>query len=262
MKDYYQILRVNRNASPETIKDAYRRLAKQYHPDVNSSPDAEQIFKEVNEAYEILGDPGKRLLYDNPVYIENVQPASPDPVHRDPAYRNKRRPPSYHESDAQRLKRLKEEYKIWFLRACQVGLVFSVLIALDVVIPSATSEEEITDAKYYRGSRRNSAKYELVTDQDRKFTLYPEDYSRLKWEVHSIIVLQISPIFSNVLSIKSKGPSEPVWIARIYTRLSFFPIIMFVASCAGILFRVHTDVVLNCGTIGFIMSLICLFLIA
>ncbi|NBD36897.1 MAG: DnaJ domain-containing protein, partial [Chloroflexi bacterium] len=62
--DYYQVLNVGKNASPEEIKRAYRRQARRYHPDVNSKPDAEERFKEVNQAYEVLSDPEKRAMYD------------------------------------------------------------------------------------------------------------------------------------------------------------------------------------------------------
>jgi curved DNA-binding protein len=64
-KDYYKILGVNRDANERDIKRAYRRLARQFHPDVNPDDQrAEEKFKEINEAYEVLGDPDKRTRYD------------------------------------------------------------------------------------------------------------------------------------------------------------------------------------------------------
>jgi molecular chaperone DnaJ len=62
--DYYETLGVGRDASPDEIKRAFRRLAMQYHPDRNSEIGAEQRFKEINEAYEILSDPERRASYD------------------------------------------------------------------------------------------------------------------------------------------------------------------------------------------------------
>ncbi len=64
IKDYYRILGVERNASKEEIKKAYRRLARLYHPDRNPDPSAEEKFKEINEAYHILSDDEKREEYD------------------------------------------------------------------------------------------------------------------------------------------------------------------------------------------------------
>jgi len=64
MKDYYEILGVPRNATQEEIKRAYRRLVLKYHPDRNKSKEAEEKFKEINEAYAVLSDPEKRRQYD------------------------------------------------------------------------------------------------------------------------------------------------------------------------------------------------------
>lgn len=63
-RDLYEILGVARNASPEEVKKAYRRLAKQYHPDANQGTEAEERIREINAAYAILSDPDKRARYD------------------------------------------------------------------------------------------------------------------------------------------------------------------------------------------------------
>lgn len=63
-KNYYSVLGVPQTSSPEEIKKAYRLLARRYHPDVNHEPDAEERFKEINEAYEVLSDPQKRAMFD------------------------------------------------------------------------------------------------------------------------------------------------------------------------------------------------------
>ena len=63
-KDYYEVLGVQRNATADELKSAFRNLAREVHPDVNKSHDAEERFKEINEAHAVLSDPEKRGAYD------------------------------------------------------------------------------------------------------------------------------------------------------------------------------------------------------
>jgi len=80
-KDYYATLGVSRDAKPEEIRKVYRRLARKYHPDVNPGNKAsEEKFKQISEAYEILGDEKKRQIYDQyGFYSNNIPPGGPPP---------------------------------------------------------------------------------------------------------------------------------------------------------------------------------------
>ncbi len=63
-RDYYDLLGISRDASADEVQQAYRKLARRHHPDVNKNPEAEERFKEINEAYQVLKDPGARRRYD------------------------------------------------------------------------------------------------------------------------------------------------------------------------------------------------------
>jgi curved DNA-binding protein len=79
-RDYYEVLGVNRRASADDIQRAYRKLARQYHPDVNKDPGAEERFKEISEAYDVLSDPQSRERYDRFGSAWRQVPADFDPA--------------------------------------------------------------------------------------------------------------------------------------------------------------------------------------
>jgi molecular chaperone DnaJ len=72
--DYYKTLGVDKKASQDDIKKAYRKLARQYHPDTNKESGAEERFKEISEAYDVLGDPDKRKKYDRGGMFSGANP--------------------------------------------------------------------------------------------------------------------------------------------------------------------------------------------
>lgn len=78
-KDYYEVLNIERNSTKKNIKHAYYKLSKMYHPDVNKEADAESRFKEIQEAYHVLGDDSRKIEYDrsmNEGYYERANSAS------------------------------------------------------------------------------------------------------------------------------------------------------------------------------------------
>jgi molecular chaperone DnaJ len=81
-RDYYEVLGVSKNASKDEIKDAYRKLAMQYHPDRNKAPDAEEKFKEISEAYAVLSDDEKRQQYDTLGHAGFDQRYTPEDIFR------------------------------------------------------------------------------------------------------------------------------------------------------------------------------------
>ena len=85
-KDYYSILQINQNASPEIIEKAYKTLAKKYHPDLQQTAEAkkesEEILKDINEAYEVLSNKDKKQEYDNTLKTSTISQEDFDNLHK------------------------------------------------------------------------------------------------------------------------------------------------------------------------------------
>ena len=97
IKDYYAILGITPNATPEEVRMAFRQMARIYHPDRNSAPDAEERFKDINDAYERLADPQKRQVYDELLNVsadpDTAATPPPPPAAEPPSYETVTPPP-------------------------------------------------------------------------------------------------------------------------------------------------------------------------
>ncbi len=137
--DYYALLQITRNASSEEIKKAYRRLARQYHPDVNPSPQAESRFKQINRAYQVLSDPVKKALYDR-------QLNSPSTT-----YRQAHKTQAHYSHTKPKPKILfTEKQYAWAKKFSVFSLLFLLVLVLDAFLPATEiSHKNLNKFKYF-----------------------------------------------------------------------------------------------------------------
>jgi hypothetical protein len=259
VKDFYAILGVSPSAGGAEVKRAFRKLAIRYHPDKNPSPAAKSLFQEINEAYDTLGDPDKRALYDarlaNPLAEIISEPVR---THRDPAYRRRSAnvPPRPREPSASEiLMRDSLKYVRWISR---VGLLVSTLFFLDYFLPYHQEDERIRQIYAVRYSR--STAYHLVlTDTGRKIKLY--DYDVVPFHDQPTIRIQLTMLYHTVMSVATVSETHTVRLAYLYRSLLFMPIILFLNSLAAVLFTKRVEWCFNLNItccIWLIMNLILL----
>lgn len=94
-KNYYEVLQIHTDATMLQIKEAYRKLARKYHPDINKNPDAVEIFKEITSAYNTLSNPERRLHYDiiNGIFKQNESEIKQEPHQSQTEFKNKKQQP-------------------------------------------------------------------------------------------------------------------------------------------------------------------------
>jgi hypothetical protein len=244
--DYYQILGVSHSASHDEIKRAYRRLAVLYHPDKNRDPDAENIFKNINEAYDVLGDPTKKTKYDRrfqSVFEEPVT-ASP-PRHRDPAYRANR-PKTNRKSERERIRDLMREYLPVTRRITQFCFVFSLLILVDYLLPHRVSHQKIIETNVRRTITRNYATTWWIMKTDKNETI---DIA-YEFSDHFATGREIDVSSTWLFNVPRRVASETIAVRlnkSIYGTFLFMPIALLVFSTAGLFFRKIVEAGFNLG---------------
>jgi hypothetical protein len=256
MKNYYAILGVAHTASADDIKRAFRSLAVKFHPDKNPSPEAEELFKEISEAYDVLSDWEKRKMYDlrweNPFKDLN---ANPDlRKHRDPRYRPK--PPGYTPPKKRTVTDLITEYLPYFRMISWAGLVVAMILAVDFFIPYKQHTEELLQVVIITGRNNRFSHYIFVPESGKRIKVY--NYTARYLTEEKKIVYHETRIFKTVMYISDVGPVLQIKIGYLYKSLVFFPLLLLVSSVWGVVYRKSVEFPFNLSLVSGMLLIITL----
>lgn len=255
MKDYYSILGIARTASTIEIRRTYRRLAILYHPDKNPDPEAGELFKEINEAYDVLGDPEKRKLYDtrleNP-FAELLQQEE-QPRHRDPRYRKKPGTPPQYKTNTQLRQELIQEYLPYMRRILFFSIGFCALLGVDYILPFRKESGTINSVSY-QVIRRSHTSDIVELDNGKQFKIHRDD------ESHFVASEKVTVFSTWVLGKSVKAEAQDGYTAKlpvtIYGNFIFAPLILLGVSVAGLLFQRKPEVIFNYGVASFFVLIL------
>jgi curved DNA-binding protein CbpA len=254
LKNYYFILGLNIYANESEIKQAYRRLALQFHPDKNPSIEAESIFKEINEAYEVLGDSEKKFAYDQ--LLRGVSPAAPTArrPHRDPGYRP-RPPGSYsRKSQKQEMLEVMSDYLKYALMVSRLTLVFAATLIVDFTLPREIAEREISHASY-RKEFRSGSSLQLNLKDGAAISLKKKDAK--EFIQGETILIYRSSIFDIPVEVENERTHFKAKIpVAIYGNFIFCPLIMIITSLLGTFYWKGIEFRFNLGVVNFFLALL------
>ncbi len=246
MKNYYTILGVSTAAHAADIKRAYRRLALQYHPDKNPSPEAEQFFKEVNEAYDTLGNPEKRVIYDQRLFNPDYSIPSPESSqHRDPKYRPAaRRAARSQQSDD--TYELMKEYLPKVMLVNKILLIFSLLMLLDYTLPRQEVTEQVKGHRFVTASRRSGGNSHclIYTHQGSKFRLEADAFDII--ENMDTVVLEKSWMMREITRVNSRQQTASIF-SSIYGGFIFGPLFLLTFAAMAFAYRKNVSRGFNLG---------------
>ena len=258
LKDYYQILGVDRLASDDEIKRAFRKLVVAYHPDKNPAPQAEEVILEINEAYEILGDGEKRTLYDNLLSGRTVVERA-RPYHRDPRYRRRTPDPNY-KSKTQQTLEMMQNYLPHALFISRCALAFCVFMALDFFFPASEEKEIITQMKTKQYGLRMGSDRQIVTNKNNVFKLNLEDMENFSQGME--ILVTYSSWMRVTLSVENPETHFEAKVpATIYANFSFVPLVLLLTSLLGAFYKKGIEFRFNLGIVNLLMLMLSILFI-
>jgi hypothetical protein len=250
LKNYYFILGIPIYAREADIKSAYRKLALQFHPDRNPSPDAASIFREIKEAYEVLSDPQRKWLYDNRLKgAEEPIADTPATPHRDPRYRPK--PPGYvanKNSAKKELLDVMQRYLPYAMITSRITLCFVFILFLDFVLPAKRKAEKVVEL-YGIYSRYGLTGMQLQASDGNAYELGKNLAGT--WKQSDTVVICRSPLLAVPKRVESQsGIVQDKIPVSIYGNFIFFPCIWLVTSLLGVFYKSGVEFRFNLGIVN------------
>ncbi len=256
MKDYYQVLGLNAAASAAEIKTRFRQLVVQYHPDKNNTVEAASRIREINEAYDVLGDPNKKIQYDYQRSNLVFQQQTTRP-HRDPAY---------HRTRTHRKPAVSSQYLMmqqcmpYVTKLIYFSLFFCGFLILDLVLPKRVQEEIVIDKRSHIARSRGRSYHSsdiIYTNTGTTFEIDLESTGPL--EDGKVIFVSYTRI-QNIPIRVADGAYFSVRVpVTIFGNFIFAPIILLVLSTLGFYFRKNVSMAFNLGTTIFFILLLCFY---
>jgi hypothetical protein len=244
MKDYYEIMKLDRKASEAEIRKAFRQLANQYHPDKNPSVEAEAIFKEINEAYEVLSDPASRFDYDqrlaSPAFF-NYQYIRPQRA----TYRG----PSE--------KTMLQNSMLRYSRLLFVfGCMWCSLLIVDYTMPEEDLLGKVTtDISKHTSLTVHPSSKLLNTDIGRSFGVTGTEMKYFPFG--SDIHIYRSSLMSAVIRVENYNGTYVINnLGSIYRNFSFAPIILVIGCILGLVIKDGVEFHVNLGIVVFLLMIL------
>lgn len=243
MKDYYAIMKVDRKASDAEIKKAFRKLATQYHPDKNHSIEAEAIFKEINEAYEILGDPPSRQEYDQRYFNQGFytyQGARSQRPYRGPSER------------AMLLNSMLRYSRLLFYFGC----LWCCVLVVDYTMPEEDVGGKVTTDLVKSQAISVQRQLNLLkSDNGHTFNVTASElkFFPLDTDIH----IYRSPLLSAVIRVENYNGTFIVNnLGSIYRNFSFAPILLLLGCVLGLAIKNGVEFHVNLGIVVFLLMIL------
>lgn len=262
MKDYYEILGVSPFAHAADIKRAYRKLALLYHPDRNADPAAEILTREINEAYDILSDPEKKLVYDlkrSNAFAEDNEPVGAP--HRDPAYRKRQGTPGpKRKTERERMLEMMAGYYVQARWMIFGSLAFCLLLLADYALPQRSETDRIKDITYSkqvvardRNGGQISANYIQFENAE---TIKIDAMAGEHFEVGKLATVNRSTIIGIPFTLKAEDGFLTEVPVTIYGSFIFGPIVLAMTALAGLWLKQNKEMTFNLGVACFFVLIL------